>query len=247
MTLKPLSVYPFSVTFGTRHISTYACDGKGMAASNHSRGRKCWLCRNKVETMNPDPHIHDVLRYGAFLPTIPADRRIGDHVHATARISNIILSRQEGMNHSTLNTLIRNIRQKLSEEAAQLSVEDRIGWRPRTPNQIDLSQAKLFMNSLTHHTAIVDCIRQSILTRVVYKERETSIHILVQIILSLFRKPRAFWQQRTILTPVEIEQYCSHAHEFGLAWRACSWKSTLWVHWLVEHSPILVQRWRNIA
>lgn len=225
----------------------YASDGKGMAASNHARGRKCWLCQNKVEDMNPNPYIHGVLRYGAFLPTIPADRRIGDHVHATARIANIILGRLEGMNNANLTNLIRNIRLSLSIEASQLSVEDRIGWRPRTPNQIDLSQAKLFINNLTHQSSIVDCIRQSDIPRVVYNERETCFHILVQIILSLFRKLRVFWHQRTILTPIEIDHYCSYAREFGLAWCACKWKSTLWVHWLVEHSPILVQRWRNIA
>ena len=109
--------------------------------------------------MSPEPQIHGVLRYGAFLPTIEPDRRIGDYVHATARIANILLSRLEGVN-AALTSVVRDIRSSLSIEASQVSVEDRIGWRPRTPNQIDLTQAKIFMDNLDYHRKIVDSVRK---------------------------------------------------------------------------------------
>ena len=196
--------------------------------------------------MSPESQIHGVLRYGAFLPTIDPDRRIGDYVHATARIANILLSRLEGVN-AAMTSVVRDIRSSLSIEASQVSVEDRIGWRPRTPNQIDLTQAKIFMDNLDYHRKIVDSVRKNVPVPVLYKSDQVGLHILVQILLTLFRKLRAFWQQRTFLTSADIKMYTSHALEFGIAWSACGWKSTLWVHWLVEHSPILVQKWRNIA
>lgn len=228
--------------------TTVGIDGKGMSASNHARGRKCWLCRNKVEVLHHTaPHLHGVLRYGAFLPSIHPERRIGDYVHATARIANIILDRLESLNLSRLTSVVRNIRNTLSLEASQVSVEDRIGWRPRTPNQIDLTQAKLFMDKLDFHKEIVDCVRQSSLIRVLYKGSEVGLQVPIQVILNLFRRLRVFWQQRTLFTHADIATYTSYASEFGIAWSACGWKSTLWVHWLVEHSPILVKKWRNIA
>jgi hypothetical protein len=146
-----------------------------------------------------------------------------------------------------LTSLVRNIRSSLSIEASQVSVEDRIGWRPRTPNQIDLTQAKNFMDNLDYHKQLVDSVRQNCADPVSFKNGQVGLHIPVHIILTLFRKLRSFWQQRTFLTPSDIATYTSHAREFGIAWKACGWNSTLWVHWLVEHSPILVQKWRNIA
>ena len=49
-------------------------------------------------------HLQGML--GAFLPTIDPDRRIGDYVHATARIANIPLSRLEGENAALTSVVV---------------------------------------------------------------------------------------------------------------------------------------------
>lgn len=68
-------------------------DGKGMLAMHHQAGRKCWLCDADVSVLQPLSGCTAVLRYGAFLPSIPLERRVGDYVHAACRIVNIILKR----------------------------------------------------------------------------------------------------------------------------------------------------------
>jgi hypothetical protein len=43
--------------------------------------------------MTPSPGFTAVLRYGAFLPSIPFEMRVGDYVHFSCRIVNIIQKR----------------------------------------------------------------------------------------------------------------------------------------------------------
>lgn len=126
--------------------------------------------------MNPDPHIHGALRYGAFLPTIHPERRIGDYVHATARIANVILCRLDKLQLPALSSVVRTIRTSLAMESSNLSHEDRIGMWPPTPNQIDLTQSKLFLNNPNHLIAIVECLRQTG-ARALCKGKETGLQL----------------------------------------------------------------------
>lgn len=84
-----------------------AIDGKGMLAMHHRTGRKCWLCDKDITDLTPASQSIAVLRYGAFLPSIPVSRRVGDYVHGAARIVNIILKRLCNEGSPSLTTSVR--------------------------------------------------------------------------------------------------------------------------------------------
>ena len=82
-------------------------DLKGMMAMHFRPGRHCWLCDDNLSKMTPSPGISAVLRYGAFLPSIPLDMRVGDYVHGSCRIVNIILKRLTSENSLPLTKEIK--------------------------------------------------------------------------------------------------------------------------------------------
>ena len=68
-------------------------DGKGMQAMGRA-GSKCWLCKDPngiVQQMG----VESTSRWGAFLRSVPPNRRLGDYQHAACRILNGIAKRTE--------------------------------------------------------------------------------------------------------------------------------------------------------
>ena len=71
-------------------------DGKGMQAMHPGARFQCWNCNAKVadlSTPTTEPNVGPHVRFGAFLPAIPAHRRVGDVVHATSRVVNALFKR----------------------------------------------------------------------------------------------------------------------------------------------------------
>ena len=71
-------------------------DGKAMQTMTPGEGRQCWNCNARVQELScltPVPEIEQHVRSGAFLPDIPPCRRVGDVVHATARVTTAMVKR----------------------------------------------------------------------------------------------------------------------------------------------------------
>lgn len=80
----------------TRFECFLTADGKGMQAMNFQEGKRCWTCDlpfDRLADLTPVGTVTTHVRYGAFLPTIPPARRVGDYVHAACRILNAIFKR----------------------------------------------------------------------------------------------------------------------------------------------------------
>ena len=59
-------------------------------------GKRCWVCdadTSRPEAMELVPHAGEHVRYGAFLPSVPVMRRVGDYVHCACRLVNALLGR----------------------------------------------------------------------------------------------------------------------------------------------------------
>lgn len=78
-------------------IAFLSGDGKAMISGNFLEGERCWLCDGPSEEWGaklvPDANFPAGPRYGAYLRCIPPSHRIGDYVHCTCRIVNILLKR----------------------------------------------------------------------------------------------------------------------------------------------------------
>ena len=84
-----------------------AIDGKGMLAMHHRTDRKCWLCDKDIIDLTPASQSTAVHRYGAFLPSFPVSRRVGEYVHEAARFVYIILKRLCNEGSPNLTTGVR--------------------------------------------------------------------------------------------------------------------------------------------
>ena len=68
-----------------RFLVFLSWDGKLMAVTNG--GRKCWCC-DDVTILRPLHHVVEHVRWGSFLRSMKADRRVGDVVHGACRVTN---------------------------------------------------------------------------------------------------------------------------------------------------------------
>ena len=94
-------------------------DGKGLESMHFQSGLRCWTCSSRFDDVAALRLVDTVpthVRYGAFLASIPVDRRTGDYVHCTSRIVNAIFKRLAGWAatagsaaSSQLSAFVRNV------------------------------------------------------------------------------------------------------------------------------------------
>lgn len=138
-----------------------------------------------------------------------------------------------------------NLRHDLSLESAHVLPEDRIGMRPPTANQIDLTQSKLFLSSVQNQSRLVQAVREHHPKMVLYKGTMVSFQVPLHVVLTNLRQCFLVWH-RYVANPSDFIMYPTWTKEFGEAWEALLWKSTPWVHWLVVHSAHLLMEHRSI-
>ena len=74
-----------------------------------------------------------------------------------------------------------------------------------------------------------------------FYERRDIKGVMFSSLHGLFR----LWEQRSLYTNQQIQQYKGLATNFGKAWKVLGWKVSPWVHWLVRHSSYLANLHRN--
>ena len=70
--------------------------------------------------------------------------------------------------------------------------------------------------------------------------RKVYLHAALQVLLACFHALHATWVLRDPVTDLQVAEYSRHVAKFAQAWRALSWKGTVWVHWVVAHSAHLL-------
>ena len=128
-------------------------DGKGMKATHHKDGRRCWHCDTAYadfggENLRPCPHFQAGVRWGAFLRDIPPERRIGDMAHAASRVCGCVLNRAMADERvSTCPALVNKIKELIidvNQDAAKIPSDTRLAPQ-RTTGCLDITSTPVFI------------------------------------------------------------------------------------------------------
>ena len=227
-------------------------DGKGMQATNWEKGRKCWVCTDKVEgPPGTEEGIEGEVRYGAFLRTIPVSRRIGDCAHATARIGTAILRRLEDLAEEAgrgRKAHVATIRGWLTQEALKLPAEERLGQARGPADALDLTQGAILASSWPVMQQVVQVAGEALPDkRFTFQGREVGVSVLLFRLLSAWHRMHQWWCSPVPLSQEEVQAYGSLVQDFASAWGALGWGATPWVHWVTAHSVRAMHRWRTLT
>ena len=132
---------------------------------------------------------------------------------------------------------IRQLRADLATDIQRLPMSDRVAPRSTSEAQLDLNQAKLFIQDREKKQRFLQIVtdRMAGIT-VPFRGHQVLRQVPLTIMLSALHEAWSVWSLRTLATHDIILSYERAMARFGEAWTACGWKPTLWVHWMVCHS-----------
>ena len=210
---------------------------------------QCWLCDAPSSTwrdkLTPNPNFPAGPRFGAYLRCIPPADRVGEYVHCTGRVVNIIIKRLFSHFPSPAQTgPISEVVNLLTLQSQGLPLPERLAPRHTKAGSLDLSASVLFILDLDSHSRIGKALRATNTTVALGTGRVNAgaaVEYLFRVLHALF----SLWRQPTHLTPHQKKAYHNLATKFGELWVATGWKVSTWVHWVVHHSPALIDRHHN--
>ena len=103
--------------------------------------------RDHADSLDTQP-IDDRVRYNAFLGSIRPERRVGDFVHCTARLTNAIFKRLIAHAATISPQAVRDFNDfkwNLDWDSQQLPLKDRYAPRLTKPGDFDLTSARQFV------------------------------------------------------------------------------------------------------
>ena len=198
-----------------------------LTPGNFREGERCWLCDGPSEQwptlLKPTDQLLTNPRYGAFLRTIPPIRRIGDYVHCTSRVVNILLKRllNQFVNPRDAAPL-KDLLHSLSQDAQRLPIAQRLAPRKSKPGTLDLTASRLFVDNLEAHAIVVRCASTCTQTFTMGSGK-IGLGPAIQLLLSCLFTLHRLWRQKTVFTPIDLDVYLNAVSKFGLIWHALQW------------------------
>ena len=128
----------------------------------------CWICDCSVHdlaNLKPRDSVARHVRYGGFLPSIPRERRVGDFVHGACRVTNAIVKRlMHCIQVPGLARKVNDILLAIMQDSKNLPKEQRVHPKVAKTCTLDLTAARVFLESQKYTSLIVDCVKQSVQT-----------------------------------------------------------------------------------
>lgn len=185
-------------------------------------------------------------RYGAYLRCIPPQNRVGDYVHCTCRVVNVLLKRlvSEFPDPRTLGPL-KDIIEHVVLQSQGLPLPERLAPRHTKTGTLDLTAATLFVTNIELHGRLSQCAR-AIPRKVPFGQGHLNMGAAVQMLCKNLMQLHSFWRQNTDLSVSDLSAYHSLTTLFGKLWHSLGWKVSTWVHWVVRHSAALVTLHKNL-
>ena len=162
---------------------------------------QCWLCDGPADQWGtqlvPDDTFPAGARYGAYLRCILPQNRIGDYVHCTGRVVNIIFKRLlSQFADPCVVAPLKHIIHHLTAEAQGLPVTHRLAPRHTKVGSLDLTASTLFVQNAELHARIGDIFRQTNLT-VPFRQTFVNLGAAIQLLFRTLHGLHSFWRQKT--------------------------------------------------
>ena len=136
---------------------------------------------------------------------------------------------------------VRLFVQRIAWDAKGVPVSERLAPRPTKPGTLDLTAGRIFATSHVLQAELISAVRSRVHTSVNWEPgKPAHVHTVLQVLLTSFRAMHAVWVLRERVSNQQLADYSRHVGKFAQAWRALSWKGTVWVHWVIAHSAHLL-------
>ena len=138
--------------------------------------------------------------------------------------------------------------QRIAWDAKGIPVSERLAPRLTKPGTLDLTAGRLFATTPALHAQLVEAVRANTQECIEWVPgRKLYVYRALHVLLASFHSLHATWVVREPVTNQQLTEYSRHVENFAHAWRALSWKGTVWVHWVVVHSAHLLTLHRTIS
>ena len=153
-----------------------------------------------------------------------------------------------GPESRSLVALVKDFMQLISWDAARIPASDRIAPRPAKPGTLDLTSARLFIESHERHANLAAGIARCCpaLSVNLPDGRSISFSMAIRVLLQHLCVMHGIWRVKFLLDLATIDKYADSVRTFGMVWEGLNWKSTVWVHWVVRHSLFYITKYRNM-
>lgn len=170
---------------------------------------------------------------------------MGDYVHCTSRVVNILLKRLlDEFDDPRKAAPLRALIAKLTTQAHMLPVAQQMAPRATKAGTLDLTASTMLITSKDTHFQIGQ-IARVVEKTYPYGGGNVNLGVAVEALLAALSSLHSFWRQKTPLTTEDKKLYRSLATRFGTLWKTLNWKVSTWVHWTVCHSPALADLHSN--
>lgn len=240
-------------------------DGKGMINQNEKVGtgggvKACWDCNEGVDGLEECMCMCEA-RLGAFLPSVPPVRRVGDHVHGMCRASNAIINRLvqmckilESNNDARAKgarVKLMQLMEKVRHEASGVPIAERVAPRPTKAGKFDLTSSRMFLESKALQADLIGIVRDHSNVEFGVPQgdgttRSLQLWVVVTRIVQSLSTIHGLFRHKSVYSENQLTQLDGSMHILRSGWGALGWKSTPWVHWICAHSSFFARKYGSI-
>ena len=125
---------------------------------------------------------------------------------------------------------------------------EQIGPRPTSKGSVDLTGGKIFLQSQTLQSNLVEIVERRAPNLTVTWEggRPIKVSACLRILFRSLHSLYSLWSQKEILTPDQLILYDKSIATLHKSWLALGWKPAVWVHRVCAHSSFYVHTFRTI-
>ena len=232
-------------------------DGKGMKATHHREGSRCWHCDLQYNNfgggnLQPCPNFQETVRWGAFLRDIPPNRRIGDMAHAACRVTGCVLKRLMDDERVTAHPhLVRQIQTFIlgvNQDAAKIPSDTRLAPQ-RNTGVLDITSSQVFIGTSSKRPLQLAQLCKEDLG-VVRVGTHGSFDVLVLRLLMALQHMNRCWRAKEGLGGEggggeTVAGYRKAVEQFVDVFVALGWQPAVWLHWVGVHSVAVATAWKN--
>lgn len=137
---------------------------------------------------------------------------------------------------------------RLDEEARLLPVGEQVAPRPHSVGTVDLTGARLFLQSSAMQNDLVSIVHQFAPNVEVPWDNRPCIYLslALQVLLHSLAAIHSVWSTKTWLRDSDVQAYQTQVNRLRTSWCAMGWKPTVWLHWVCAHSVYYVRQCRTI-